>query len=172
MDVLSGGVPIRRQHGGEKPSRHRPGAVPPQLAAVRTNGATGVNLGGYSSTTATVSANRTLTVKTPATLPPGVTQVRVTLTRVADPASPTRQPLSSAVLSTVAVNGGATTSLALGAGQKRQINIGVRMNATWPQNVQYRFRLLVQVRDNAATGPSYAHAVPFKVCFGAGPGPD
>ena len=60
-----------------------------------------MNLGGYSSTTATVSANRTLTVKTPATLPPGVTQVRVTLTRVADPANPTRQPLSSAVLNTV-----------------------------------------------------------------------
>ena len=68
MDVLSGGVPIRRQHVVEKPSRHRPGAAPPQLAAVRTNGAT---------------------------------QVRVTLTRVADPANPTRQPISSAVLNTV-----------------------------------------------------------------------
>ena len=70
------------------------------------------------------------------------------------------------------MNGGATTSLALGAGQKRQINIGVRMNATWPQNVQYRFRLLVQVRDNATTGPSYAYTVHFRVYFGAGPGPD
>ena len=61
----------------------RAGAAPPQLAAVRTDGASSVNLGGYSNTTATVWANRTLTVKTPATLPPGVTQVRARLTRVA-----------------------------------------------------------------------------------------
>lgn len=148
----------------------RAGSAPPLPAATGAGSTTRVHLGGHTATTATW-VNRVITVRAPATLPAGVSQVRVSVTRLTDPAS-TRQPLTTAVLNTVGANGGSATSVLLGPGEKRQLNVRVRMNAAWPRNVTYRPSLLVQVRDAAATGPSYAYVVPVSVYYGTGPGPD
>jgi hypothetical protein len=149
----------------------RAGSVPPRPAATGAGSATRAHLGGHTSTTATW-VDRVIPVKAPASLPAGVSQVRITLTRLADPANTGRQPLIGAVLNAVGTSGGTATSVVLGPGEKRQVNVRVRMNTAWPQNAMYRPSLLVQVRDAATTGPSYAFVVPVGVYYGTGPGPD
>ena len=149
----------------------RAGSAPPQPAATGAGSVTRVHLGGHTSTTATW-VNRVITVEAPATLPAGVSQVRVSVARLTDPANTTRQPLVTAVLNTVGTDRGSATSVVLGPGEKRQLNVRVRMNTAWPQGVTYRPSLLVQVRDAATTGPSYAYVVPVSVYYGTGPGPD
>jgi hypothetical protein len=149
----------------------RAGSAPPQPAATGAGSGARVHLGGHTSTTATW-VNRVITVQAPATLPTGVSQVRVSVTRLTDPADTTRQPLVTAVLNAVGTTRGSATSVVLGPGEKRQLNVRVRMNAAWPRDVTYRPSLLLQVRDAAAPGPSYAYVIPVSVYYGTGPGPD
>lgn len=146
----------------------RAGSAPPELAGQQQDAATRAHLGGITSTTGQW-ANRVLTIRTPATLPPGVTLVRVTVVRLAD--TPTgRQPLIAAGFRNVGVNDSASANFTMGANQKRQLNVRVRMNAAWAP-LLYQPSVVIQARNNAG-GPTYAYTVPMKVYYGTGAGPN
>jgi hypothetical protein len=149
----------------------RAGSVPTTPAAVRLDDTMSINLGGVTSTTATWM-NRVLTVKTPATFPAGVSQVTVIAYAMADPANPGRQPLTQVAITAVGTNGTGPNSVTMGPGQKRQINVSVRMNAAWPAGVQIRPALVVGVKNASLAYPYYGYTVPVKVYYGSGPGPD
>jgi hypothetical protein len=60
----------------------------------------------------------------------------------------------------------------MGPGQKRQINLSVRMNAGWPAGTQIKPAIVVGVKNTGVAYPYYGYTIPVKVFYGAGSGPD
>jgi hypothetical protein len=148
---------------------HRNGSSPATPAATGVDTTLAVNLGGQGSS-GTATINRMLTIKTPSAFPVGtVTQVTVTATRQADPATGF-QPITQAGFDTV--GGTARTSpVTLGVTTKRQMNVRLSMDGShW--GTQYVPSVLITVTYSGFTTTYYQYSVPVKIYAGNGAGPD
>ena len=133
-------------------------------AAAGADEALTVDLGGFPDRNQTFTFNRVFTVKTPATFPdPAVTAVTITVTRLADPATG-EQPLGSATIAAVGSTGGATT-VTLGPGQKRQVNMTVRQRRRFELGRTYYpvVRLELSFTGGSLPAGYYRYDVPVAV---------
>jgi len=147
----------------------RKGSSPATPAATGVDTTMAVNLGGQG-TTGTQTINRVLTIKTPAAFPDGtVTQVTVTASLLADPATGF-QPINQAGFDTV---GGSarTTPVTLATTTKRQLNLYLRMTGS-QSGTQYVPSVVITVTYSGFTTTYYQYTVPVKIYAGSGAGPN
>lgn len=121
-----------------------------------------VDLGGFPDANATFTFDRVLTIATPAAFPdPSVAQVTVTVGRLPDPATGD-QPLRSARLSAVGATGGNVT-VTLGPGQKRQLNVQVRVRARFELGRTYYPHVLLTLTWPGGPAGYYVYDYPVAV---------
>jgi type II secretory pathway pseudopilin PulG len=147
----------------------RNGSSPATPAATGRDTTLAVNLGGQG-TSGSATLNRVLTIHTPATFPVGtLTQVTVTATRVADPAT-SFQPIDSAGFATIG-SGSRTASVPLGKNVKYQLNVHLQMNGS-TSGKQYIPTVVITITYTGFTTAYYQYTVPMKIYAGSGAGPN
>lgn len=135
---------------------------PAPLAASGQDAGIAVDLGGFPDTNDSFDFSRVITIKTPLTFPSaGVTQVAVTVTTAADPAS-RDNPLKSAKLSNL--NGsGANATVTLGPNQKRQLNLQVRARKQYALGQVYYPRVIITLTYAGGPAGYYRYEFPVAV---------
>jgi hypothetical protein len=131
------------------------------LAATGTDFGLAVDMGDFPDKNKTYSFSRVFTVMTPATFPdPAVTSIRIDVSLLDDPATG-EQPISTPRLS--ALNGsGATTSMTIGPGQQRQLNLQVGAHKRFTLGTTYYPEVVLTVAMIGGSYPSgyYVYSVP------------
>jgi hypothetical protein len=131
---------------------------PDVMAAAGTDLSTTVDLGTFGRNF-NATATRVLTITTPAVFPdPGVAQVNVTVTALADPSG--QQPISNFGFDVVG-SGGYSRSFTMGPGQKRQLNLALRMRG----NNSGTYRPSVQIALTRAGLPSVSYEIPVTLVY-------
>jgi hypothetical protein len=147
----------------------RRGSSPLVPAATGVDGTIAVHLGGFN-TTANTSVNRVVTIKAVSPFPvAGLTQISAQAYLIADPVTG-GQPINGIGFASV---GGTqrTNPITLTAGQKRQMNLRVRMrNLTW--GTLYQPRVQIVVTYTGFTTVYYRYEFVVKAFYGSGAGPD
>ena len=152
-------------------SRTRPSASRARrvCAATGVDGTLRVALGGFKNTN-TTSIPRVFSVQARGTLPAGVSSITVTATLLPDPGG--KQPLTGYSFTNMLGLGSATT-VTLGAGDKRWLNLSASMRGSaFPgNNVLYRPTVRITVRYTGYTGNFLSYDVPVTIWDGNGAGP-
>lgn len=114
--------------------------------------------GEYPDSNTTYTFNRTFTLRTPASFPdPSVSAVTVTATYWIPPDQ--LQPLQSVRISAVGSSGG-QTSVTLGPGQKRQVNVQLKAKRRWEVGEQYTAHIVLTVSYSGGPSAYYVYDVP------------
>jgi hypothetical protein len=142
---------------------------PAVYAATGVDDTLSVALGGYKNTNNT-SIPRVFTVQARSTLPAGVSSITVTATLLPDPGG--KQPLTGYSFTNM-LGLGAATTVTLGAGDKRWLNLSASMRGSqFPGNNQlYRPTVRITVRYTGYTGNFLSYDVPVTIWDGNGAGP-
>jgi hypothetical protein len=139
------------------------------LAATGIDTSLVADMGDFPDKNRTYSFSRVFTVMTPATFPdPAVTSIRIDVSLLDDPATG-EQPISTPRLS--ALNGsGATTSMTIGPGQQRQVNLQVGVHKRFTLGMTYypEFVLTVTMIGGSYPAGYYQYSVPVAVTDSGG----
>ena len=138
----------------------RAGSTSP--AAVGIDATLSVDLGQYASGGSQVQCSRVFTIQTPSPFPTGTT-ITVTATLVSDPTTGT-QPITALGIRTVGQNNTTPSSVTLGLGVKRQVNLRITLPVA---KGVYRPKILITVTYTGMTAAYYQYTVPVQVTVGS-----
>lgn len=118
-----------------------------------------IDWGSYPDTNTTYTFNRTFTLRTSDTLPSGVTQVTVTAA-AQQGSGDSFQPIRSVAISTMG-SGGGNPSVTLGANQKRQVNVQVRMKKNpWDPGDVFAPHIILTLTYTGGPAAYYRYDIP------------